>query len=61
MTAFLRKGKIRRNEDMQRYTAHATSKGSLRETRYFYEQAMHSPDEVGMTMPALAGMRPFWE
>ncbi len=46
---------------MQRYTAHATSEGSLRETEYFYEQVIHTAEEFGMKMPNLAAMQSYLE
>ena len=59
LTAFLLKQNFRRNESMQRYTAHATSEGSLREMKYFYEQVMHTASELGMKMADLAAMEPY--
>jgi ketopantoate reductase len=53
LTAFLLKQNFRRNESMQRYTAHATSDGSLRETKYFYEQMMCTAKEIGLEMPEM--------
>jgi ketopantoate reductase len=53
LTAFLLKRNFRRNESMQRYTAHATSDGSLRETKYFYEQMICTADELGLAMPEM--------
>jgi 2-dehydropantoate 2-reductase len=44
---------LRRNESMQRYTAHAGSPGSLRETRAYFDRIMATADELGMQMPAL--------
>jgi ketopantoate reductase len=56
LTAFLLKLNFRRNESMQRYTAHATSAGSLRETKYFYEQMMCTASEMGLEMPEMKAL-----
>jgi hypothetical protein len=56
LTAFLLKRNFRRNESMQRYTAHATSDGSLRETWYYYEQIMRTAGELGFDMPELKAL-----
>ena len=61
LTAFLLKQNFRRNENMQRYTAHATSEGSLCETKYFYEQVMRTANELAMNMPNLAAMQSYLE
>jgi hypothetical protein len=53
LTAFLLKQNFQRNESMQRYTAHATSVGSLREAKFFYEQIMSTAREVGFAMPEI--------
>jgi ketopantoate reductase len=44
---------FRRNESMQRFTAHAASEGSLRETKYYYDRVMHTASELGFEMPNL--------
>jgi 2-dehydropantoate 2-reductase len=56
LTAFLLKQNFRRNESMQRYTAHATSDGSLQETKYFYEQMMCTAEEIGLEMPEMKAL-----
>lgn len=56
LTAFLLKRNFRRNESMQRYTAHATSDGSLRETLYYYEQIIRTAGELGFDMPELKAL-----
>jgi ketopantoate reductase len=42
---------LRRNESMQRYTAHAASAGSLRETKVYYAGMMKTAKELGFEMP----------
>jgi len=42
---------IGRNESAQRYTAHAASEGSLKETRAFYAGMMKTAKEHGFEMP----------
>jgi ketopantoate reductase len=56
LTVFLLKQNFRHNESMQRYTAHAASDGSLRETKYFYEQMIHTADELGLDMPEMKAL-----
>ena len=51
--ALLLRLNFRRNESMQRYTAHAASEGSLQETKYFYAKAKHTADELSFPMPDL--------
>jgi 2-dehydropantoate 2-reductase len=41
------------NKSMQRYTAHAASAGSLRETKMNYGAMLRSADEMGLATPAL--------
>lgn len=53
LTALLLKWNFNHNESMQRYTAHATSEGSLRETAYFYRQMMNTARELGLAMPEM--------
>jgi ketopantoate reductase len=53
LVAALFRRNFRRNESMQRFTAHAASEGSLRETMYHYGLAMHTADELGFEMPNL--------
>jgi len=49
------------NKSMQRYTAHAASAGSLRETRWNYDAMLQTADEVGMDMPALRSLGVYLE
>jgi 2-dehydropantoate 2-reductase len=56
LTAFLLKLNFRRNESMQRYTAHATSDGSLRESKYYYEQMMRTASEISLEMPEMRAL-----
>jgi ketopantoate reductase len=56
LVAILLRLNIRRNESMQRYTAHAASDGSLQETMYFYDKAMRTADELSFEMPNLTAL-----
>jgi ketopantoate reductase len=56
LVAILLRWNLRRNESMQRYTAHAASEGSLRETKYHYDRVMHTADELGFEMPNLKAL-----
>jgi 2-dehydropantoate 2-reductase len=47
---------LRRNESMQRYTAHAASAGSLREARGYFDGIMNTAEELGLRMPVLRGL-----
>ncbi|MCL5996172.1 MAG: hypothetical protein M1546_08955 [Chloroflexi bacterium] len=42
---------FRRNESMQRFTAHAASQGSLQETKAHYVSMMKTASELGFDMP----------
>lgn len=42
---------FKRNESMQRYTAHAASEGSLRETRYHFDAMLATAESLGFDMP----------
>jgi 2-dehydropantoate 2-reductase len=53
LTAYLLKRNFRRNESMQRFTAHATSDASLSETKYFFGQVMRTAREMNFPMPEL--------
>jgi 2-dehydropantoate 2-reductase len=53
LVAVLLRWNLRRNESRQRYTAHAASEGSLRETKYHYDLVMCTADELGFEMPNL--------
>jgi 2-dehydropantoate 2-reductase len=59
LTEFLLKWNFRRNESMQRYTAHAVSESSFRETKYFYDRMMRSARELGVDAPFLKGLGEF--
>jgi ketopantoate reductase len=61
LVAALFRRNMRRNESMQRFTAHASSAGSLRETRYHYGQAMRTAGELGVDMPNLKGLGVYLE
>lgn len=56
LVAFLLRRNFRRNESMQRYTAHAVSEGSRRESKYYYDQITRSATEFGFEMPNLKAM-----
>ena len=56
LVVFLLRRNFRRNESMQRYTAHAVSEGSRRESKYYYGQVMQTSAELGLEMPDLNGM-----
>ncbi|MCC7359260.1 MAG: ketopantoate reductase family protein [Anaerolineales bacterium] len=47
---------FRRNESMQRFTAHAATAGSLRETRYHYAGMLRTARELGAETPNLAAL-----
>ncbi len=53
LVAFLLRRNFRRNESMQRYTAHAVGEGSRRESKYHYDQVMQSAAALGFEMPNL--------
>jgi len=42
---------FKRNESMQRFTAHAASQGSLQETKANYISMLKTADELGLPMP----------
>lgn len=44
------------NKSMQRYTAHAASTGSLRETKLNYEAMLHTASEMNVDVPALKSL-----
>jgi ketopantoate reductase len=56
LVAILLRWNFRRNESMQRYTAHAASEGSLRETKYHYDLVMRTADELGFEMTNLKAL-----
>jgi ketopantoate reductase len=51
LVALLLRWNFRRNESMQRYTAHAASEGNLQETKVYYASMMKTADELGFNMP----------
>jgi ketopantoate reductase len=51
LISFLMRRNFRRNESMQRFTAHAASLGSLRETKIHYVDMMNSAKEFEFQMP----------
>jgi 2-dehydropantoate 2-reductase len=44
------------NKSMQRFTAHAASEGSLRETRMNYQAMLKTAQEMGIDTPALKSL-----
>jgi ketopantoate reductase len=44
------------NKSMQRFTAHAVSDGSLRETYFHYQAMLKTADELGVPIPALRSL-----
>ncbi|HTP02292.1 MAG TPA: 2-dehydropantoate 2-reductase N-terminal domain-containing protein [Anaerolineales bacterium] len=44
------------NKSMQRYTAHASSEGSLREMRYHFDAMLKTAGECGVATPALCSL-----
>jgi ketopantoate reductase len=61
LVAALFRRNFRRNESMQRFTAHAASEGSLRETKYYYGMAMYTTGELGFEMPNLKELGAYLE
>jgi 2-dehydropantoate 2-reductase len=61
LTAFLLKRNFRRNESMQRYTAHATSQGNRKESKYFYEQMMSTAKELNQEMPEMEELGKYFD
>ena len=55
VTALLR-WNFRRNESMQRYTAHATSPSSLQESKYHYDHMLATASQLGFEMPAMKAL-----
>ena len=43
-------------DGMQRYTAHATSDGSLRESKYYCDQIMRTAEDLRFAMPELEAL-----
>jgi 2-dehydropantoate 2-reductase len=56
LTSFLLKLNFRRNESMQRYTAHATSEGSLLESKYYFDQIMRTAADLNQEMPEMKAL-----
>lgn len=56
LVAFLLRRNFRRNESMQRYTAHAVSEGSLRESKYHFDQIMATAAELDFAVPNLQAL-----
>ena len=48
---------FRKNEIVKRYTAHAISEGSLRESSLFFESMMKTAEELDFPMPMSNGLR----
>jgi ketopantoate reductase len=61
LTAFLLKLNFRRNESMQRYTAHATCDGSLRESKYHFNQMMKTARELNIKMPNMEALGEYFK
>jgi len=51
LVSILIRWNFRRNESMQRYTAHAASDGSLQETKAYYNAMLMTAAELGFDMP----------
>jgi len=51
LVSMLLRWNFRRNESMQRFTAHAASEGSLHETMVYYASMTKTADELGFAMP----------
>jgi 2-dehydropantoate 2-reductase len=51
LVVILLRWNFRRNESMQRYTAHAASQGSLQETKVYFASMMKTAQELGFDMP----------
>jgi ketopantoate reductase len=56
LVAILLRWNFGRNESMQRYTAHAASEGSRRETKYHYDRVMRNAGEANFEMPDLKAL-----
>ena len=51
LVAILLRWNLARNESMQRFTAHAASEGSLRETKVHYASMLETAKQLGFDMP----------
>jgi 2-dehydropantoate 2-reductase len=51
LVTILLRWNFRRNESMQRFTAHAASDGSLQETKAYYVSMMKTVGELGLALP----------
>jgi 2-dehydropantoate 2-reductase len=49
------------NKSMQRFTAHAASAGSLRETKLNYDAMLKTADELGVATPAMLALGKYLE
>lgn len=56
LVAMLVRWNIKRQESAQRYTAHAGSENSLKETKAYFVKMMKTADEVGFEMPNLKAL-----
>jgi ketopantoate reductase len=56
LVALLLGWNFRRNESMQRYTTHAASVGSLRETKFFYDSILKTAGEMALAVPSLKAL-----
>jgi ketopantoate reductase len=61
LITFLMRRNFRRNESMQRFTAHAASPGSLRETKVHYADMMNTAEEFGFQMPHMKSLGKYLE
>jgi ketopantoate reductase len=48
---------FRKNESMQRYTAHAASPGALKESLFHYEAMLKTADELAVAVPVLRALK----
>ena len=56
LVTWLVRWNIKRQESAQRYTAHAGSQNSLKETKAYFVKMMKTADELGFQMPNLKGL-----
>jgi ketopantoate reductase len=56
MVTMLVRWNIKRQESAQRYTAHAGSENSLKETKAYFVKMMKTADELGFEMPNLKAL-----
>jgi 2-dehydropantoate 2-reductase len=61
LISFLMRRNFRKNESMQRFTAHAASTGSLQETKIHYIDMMLTGKEFGFDMPYMTALGKYIE